>query len=287
MKTALFSLPSPDMDFRHAVDYALQLGVDAIEPYPHAEFRTPSAEAAKRLADYAGERNVGICCFSMMGDLAADDLRSEIRRLKDYADVAAALGSRYFHHTLVPALSLTGRAGSYAATIRRAADAAREVFDYAGERGVQCIYEDQGFVVNGVERFGDFLGALDRDAGVVADLGNTFFVDETPEAFTRRFLPAIRHVHVKDYLVKDSSWPHPGDGWYLSSGGNYLRGTVIGHGRVDMTRVFSILNAGGYDGFYSMEFDGPEEAFRAQSQGLKNMRRFMDLAAGHSVPAPK
>ena len=287
MKTALFSLPSRDMDFRQAVDYALQLGVGAIEPYPHAEFKTPSSEAAKRLADYAGERNAGICCFSMMGDLAADDIRSEIRRLKDYADVAAALGSRYLQHTLVPELSIRGRVVSYTATIHRVADAAREVFDYAAERGVQCIYEDQGFVVNGAERFGDFLGALNRDAGVVADLGNTFFVDETPEAFTERFLPAIRHVHVKDYLVKDSGWPHPGDGWYLSSGGSCLRGTVIGHGQVDLTRVFSILNAGGYDGFYSIEFHGPEEPFRAQSQGLENMRRCMDLAAGRSVLAPK
>ena len=279
MKTSIFTLPSPDMSFRQAVDYALRLGIDAIEPYPHAEFITPSPEAAKRLADYAGEKGVGICCFSMLGDLTAADVRSEIKRLKEYADVAAALGSRYLHHTLAPGLTFDVRTSSFRTMIRRVAEAAREVFDYAGERGVRCLYEDQGFIVNGVERFDDFLDALDRDAGVVADLGNILFVDETPEAFTARFLPAIRHVHVKDYLVKDSRWPHPGDGWYLSANGGFLRGTVIGHGQVNFTRVFSILSAAGYDGFYSIEYDGMEDAHLAQAMGLKNMRRYMELAS--------
>ncbi len=284
MKTSIFTLPFPEMTFRQAVDYALRLGVGAIEPYPHAEFAEPSVEAARRLADYAGEKGVGLCCFSMPANLAGADVRGETERLKRYADVAAAMGSPYFHHTLAPRLSLDARTAPFRTLIRRAAEAAREVYDYAGERGVQCVYEDQGFVVNGAERFDDFLEALNREAGVVADLGNIFFVDETPEAFVARFLPAIRHVHVKDYLVKDSRWPNPGRGWYLTAGGGYLRGTVIGHGQVNFTRVFSLLHAAGYDGYYSIEYDGMEEAAAAQELGLANMRRFMALAAGEARP---
>ena len=79
---------------------------------------------------------------------------------------------------------------------------------------------DINMVLNGIldgqamrKRFDDLLGEVDRNVGVVADLGNILFVGETPEEFVARFAGRICHVHAKDYLRKDSRWPDPGKGW--------------------------------------------------------------------------
>lgn len=278
MKTGIFSLPDAEMTFHAAVDYAKELGIHAIEPYPAHEFALPDREQAKRLAEYAASQNIEICCFSMAIDIVSGDRRAAIERLKRYAEVASALGSPYLHHTLYPSLSFEGNGLSFKEALRYAVEGVREVYDYAAQLGVQCVYEDQGFYFNGVQRFDDFLGEAGRDVGVVADLGNILFVGEQPEAFVARFASRIKHVHVKDYLYKDSRSPAPGEGWYASRDGGHLRGTIVGHGQVNFQRVFSILNAVGYEGFYSMEYDGLEDARLAHRMGLANMKRYDAMA---------
>ena len=278
MKTGMFTLPDGKMTFMQAVDYAKKIGLDAIEPYPAREFVQPDADSAKRLADYAAEKQVGICCFSMGADIVGKNRRAETETVKRYAEVAAAMGSPYLHHTLYPALGFSQNGLPFKEALKRAVESAREICDYAEQLGVKCLYEDQGFYFNGVQRFDDFLGEVNRDVGVVVDVGNIFFVGEQPEAFAARFAPLVRHVHIKDYLYKDSSWPAPGEGWYVTRDGGYLRGTVPGHGVVNYRRVFSILNAVGYDGFFSLEYDGMEDAYRANELGLQNIRRYYEMA---------
>jgi sugar phosphate isomerase/epimerase len=277
MKTSIFTLPD-GMTFMQAIDYACELGLDAIEPYPHAELAEPSPDAARRIAARAAEAGIGISCFSMSADLTQADNSAEVARLKRYAEVAAALGSPYLHHTLAPSLSLA-HAGAFGALLERAVSGAREVFDHAMSLGVTCAYEDQGFVFNGVERFGAFYEALDRPAGVVADLGNSLFVGERPEKFVGRFAPRVVHVHIKDYIIKPAHAADPGAHWYHAADGSCLRGTVIGHGEVNFPSIFRMLASAGYDGYYSMEFDGLEPAMLANELGLANMRRFHAMAA--------
>ena len=278
MKTGIFSLPDAKMTFHEAVDYAKKLGIEAIEPYPSRELANPNVEAAKRLTGYAQEQGIGICCFSMAADIVSGDRKAAVEKLKRYADVAAALGSPYLHHTLYPALGFAENGFTFKEALRYAVEGVREIYDYAEQLGVKCLYEDQGFYFNGVQRFDDFLGEVNRDVGVVADLGNILFAGEQPEAFVARFAPFVRHVHVKDYLRKDSRWPSPGEGWYIARDGGYLRGTVPGHGTVNFQRVFSILQAVGYDGFFSLEYDGMEDAFRANEMGLANVKRYYEMA---------
>ncbi|MBQ9855533.1 MAG: sugar phosphate isomerase/epimerase [Clostridia bacterium] len=277
MKTSIFSLPS-GMSFHEAVDYAKTLGLDAIEPYPSREFARPDVDEAKRLKEYADEMGVGISCFSMAANIVTGDRKAAIEELKGYADVAAAMGSPYLHHTLLPVLNFSELGLTFREAMKKAVEGVREISDYAAEKGIQCLYEDQGFYFNGVQRFDDFLGKVNRNVGVVADLGNILFVGEEPEAFTARFAPLVKHVHVKDYLRKDSRWPNPGEGWYIDRNGGYLRGTVVGHGTVNFQRVFSVLQSVGYEGYFSLEYDGMEDAYRANKLGLANMKRYYEMA---------
>ncbi len=278
MKASVFGFGASGMNWMQAIDYVAALGAAGIEPYPMAELQTPSLPAARRVGDYAREKGLALPCFSTAARMAGAAAQGEIERLCRYADVCAEMGIPYLHHTLIPALEPAGVPCDMDAAIDEAAENARVVFDYAQSVKVECVYEDQGYCVNGIRRFERFLRALGRPAGVVADLGNILFIGEQARDFVGRFAPLIRHVHVKDYLFKDGRADYPGGGWYKTLGGDYLRGTVIGHGVIPFRRVMAQLIDAGYDGWYSMEYDGLEEMKTAHALGLENVRRYYEEA---------
>ena len=66
-----------------------------------------------------------------------------------------------------------------------------------------------------------------------------------------------------------------GDGWFQTRAGNYLRGTVIGFGAAKAAQSLQILQRAGYDGYYSIEFEGGENALWGIQTGLNNIKRFL------------
>lgn len=278
MKTSVFGFGMSSMNWTQAIDYVAALGAAGIEPYPMAELQTPSLPAARHVGDYAREKGLALPCFSTAAYMTGEKAASEIERLCRYADVCAEMSIPYLHHTLIPDLEPANVPRDMDAAIDEAAENARAVFDYAQKVNVECVYEDQGYCVNGIRRFERFLHALGRPAGVVADLGNILFAGERAQDFVGRFAPLVRHVHVKDYLFKDGRMDYPGGGWYKTLGGDYLRGTVIGHGVLPFRRVMAQLIDAGCDGWYSMEYDGLEDMKTAHALGLQNMRRYYEQA---------
>ena len=277
MKLSVFSAPQSFTSYDQVMEFCVKNGIGGLELFPMLELTDGDPEVARRIAEKAREAGLQITCFSAGVDLASDDGVDRIAQLKRYADCAAAAGSPFFHHTL--ALSLTPSYGpvTYQHLRDRVAPRAREVFDYAADQGILCLYEDQGLYCNGSARFGDFLSHLDRPAGVCLDLGNCLFVDEMPEVFASMFLPLIRHVHVKDYLVRPSYMPHPGEGCHVSASGNYLLELPMGYGSVNFETVFTMLLRQGYDGWYSTESLAPGDA-GALELGIRNVRRYYENA---------
>ncbi|HBN95766.1 MAG TPA: sugar phosphate isomerase/epimerase, partial [Firmicutes bacterium] len=82
--------------------------------------------------------------------------------------------------------------------------------------------------------------------------------------------------HAKDFYVKSGNGPNPGQGWFLSRGGNYLRGAIVGHGGVPVLQVLNIMKNANYSGFISIEFEGIEDPLKAIPIGLENLRRYME-----------
>jgi|LSQX01.1.fsa_nt_gb sugar phosphate isomerase/epimerase len=272
MKLGIFTLPPGIKSFFEAVDFAKEHGIGAIEPYNGLEFARPDLESARRLAEYAGQQGIDICCFSMEANVAGEDNRAEIKKLKEYAAVAAALGAPYFHHTILSGLSHKFPRLPFSKLLERAVSSVREIYDHAEQLGVKCAYEDQGFVFNGRQRFERFLEAVNRPVSVVADLGNIYFVGERIEDFVGCFAPFIDHVHVKDYLLLPGDQARPDKSWHLTRDGSYLRDCIMGHGTVPFEKVFRILGQAGYDGTYSLEYCGLEEPARAIKESVANLQ---------------
>ncbi len=72
--------------------------------------------------------------------------------------------------------------------------------------------------------------------------------------------------------MKPGTVVKPSGGWITTNGGNYLRGTVIGHGDVPVVNCITALKKAGYDGYVSIEFEGMEENLPALEQGLAFLR---------------
>ncbi len=91
-----------------------------------------------------------------------------------------------------------------------------------------------------------------------------------------RLAPFAKHVHVKDFHLKSGIEGNPGDGFFATRGGNYLRGAIVGHGNVPVKQCLSVLKKSGYDGFVSIEFEGLEAPCLGIELGLKNLKRFIE-----------
>ena len=82
------------------VDIAEKFGFQAIETINAFELSVPDLEFAKKLRQYADEKNITFACVSVGLDLVGEDREEAIQKVKGYADVAKILGSPYLHHQL-------------------------------------------------------------------------------------------------------------------------------------------------------------------------------------------
>lgn len=282
MKLGYFAAPPGVNRFMDFIDIAKEHGLGSLELYGSREFApgTPPEQMERSARDVrarAEEAGIVLACFSMYADIVGEKRKETVALLKQYARVCQITGCPYLHHTIAidPPCKIKM---PFSETLRRAVESIREIYDYAEQLGVKCCYEDQGYVFNGCDRFDLLLSEVNREVGVVADLGNILYADETPERFVGRFLPYIVHVHLKDYLLKSGGGPNPGEGWVRTQSGNYLRNTVIGHGVVDFERVFGLLISGGYDGYLHLECSGPEDPRVSVRLNIENARRFYENA---------
>lgn len=294
MKQALFLINFPEQ-YRNgytqaeAMRFAKDAGFAGVEITNMAELSTPDVAKAEALGEMARTLGLEIVCMSMGIRLECENWPEQVEILKRYINVTRALGAKMFHHTFVPTLGMQpDQMPTFSDVRERLVQAATDVQMYAARFGIDCVYEDQGFLVNGVHDYERLYESLSLpNKGTVADLGNIYFYDEEPARFTAHFLRRVRHVHVKDYLRKNGGGQFPGRGWYLSKAGDFLRGTVIGHGTTDFVPIFRTLLRGGYDGWYSLEFDGLEDPFQAAILGRENMLYYFEEAQRQIRHAPE
>lgn len=239
------------------IDAAVSMGVFAVEGSLRYELAVPDVEAAKQIREYADMNNVIFPCFSMYVDLSKEDFRERIGFVKKYAEIASILGSPYLHHTVIPEfMDPDAILREKDLLFKKGIDAVREIYDHAGQYGIKAVYEDQGFIFNGTEGFGRFLDEVQRDVGVVADLGNIYQTGCLPENFIKAFAARICHVHIKDMLITGDN--SDGKGYPCITGG-FVKEVPIGSGAVNFRKCFSLLKSAGYGGYYSIEWGAKDK----------------------------
>lgn len=233
--------------FFEMVDLAHKYGIKNLETLNILDFSEPDLELAKKLREYADSKGIKFCCVSVGIDLVGENGKENIEKVKKFVDAAVILGSPYIHHTIIFEYKDPDKVvKNEEIYFNRGISAVREIYDYAASRGIKSLCEEQGFIINGKERYLKFLNEVGRDIGVVADVGNIMFVDEKATDFFPCVKDKICHAHVKDFKIVD-------EGLYKTRGGSQLTDASLGFGDADVKSALEYLKNAGYNGHISLE----------------------------------
>ncbi len=205
-----------------------------------------------------------------------DEERSVMKKL----DCAKYLGVSLFRHDVTNGFRKDVRLRrSFSDAVNIVAERISRVSDYASALGIRTMSENHGLFCQGADRMELLVNAVNNpNYGLLVDIGNFMCSDCDPCDAVGILAPYALHVHAKDFLFKKGTEATPGDGWFTTRAGNYLRGTVIGHGAADAAQSLATLKRSGYDGYITVEFEGPEDPVYGISQGRKNLVRFWENA---------
>ena len=265
-KLCFYTPPFPRVkSYYDMIDVAAEYGLTAVEGFSCYEFETPDENAAMKIREYADSKNIIFPCFSVFTKLASD--KGSVEMLKKYARIAKIMGSPYLHHTIVGECQNSEQVLSRKDDLfRTGIEAVREIYDYAESIGIKAIYEEQGYIFNGIKNFGEFLEKVDREVGVVADFGNIYESEDNLIDFLKAFAHKVVHVHLKDVRLSDTNYDGQG---FDSTSGKYMYEAEFGKGIVNLKDAIGILKDAGYEGYYGLEFSASENDSPIIAQSIK------------------
>lgn len=222
--------------------------------------------------------------YTIAGDFlsgSGGDLDAEVERLKGEVRIAKALGSPGMRHDAAWGLPEgTAHNVGFDDVLPRLAEGCRRLTEYAAGLGIKTMVENHGYFAQDSERVEKLVRGVNHpNFGLLVDMGNFMCADEDPTAAVSRVARYAFHFHVKDFHFKKGCEIDPGEGWFPTRGGHYLRGAIAGHGSADVFTCLKIMKRAGYDGTVSLEFEGLEDCERGIEMGLANVKRYLGMLA--------
>ncbi len=253
-------------------------GVDFVEVWKYADDLEAYKAYAKDIGEYCKSVGIAPLCFCVGSDFINRDTDAEIERVKGLVDVAEAYGCPVLRHDATPGLPNTVKTNrSFDTLLPTLARAYREVTEYAASKGIKTCIENHGFFAQDPDRVEKLINAVGHENfGALVDIGN-FACSDADHAYAVGLLaPYAFHAHAKDFHKRNGSLDNPGEGWFMSRGGNYLRGAIIGQGDVPVRQCVNILKRAGYEGYLTIEFEGMEDPLKGIRIGCDNLKRFIN-----------
>ena len=261
------------------MEKAAELGFDGFEIVPGNW--SADDDIVRDIRSKAAELGLELPALAVGADFingSNGDTKAEIERVKKQVDLAAALGVKLMRHDVTGGFRNVNRkyALGYDDALKIIAPAIYEVAAYAEQKGIGTMTENHGFFSQDSCRVEKLINTVAHpNFAVLIDLGNFLCADEEPTLAVARLAPYAVHVHAKDFFVKSGMDQDPGSGWFRSRAGNYLRGTIIGHGDAHIYQSINTLKRAGYDGYLSIEFEGIEDNITGISIGRDNLLNYL------------
>ena len=271
-------LSSGEMTQLDCISKAKEIGFDAIE---FVDILAPDGvskeEYAKVLSTECKRLDLPISSFTFGADFltgSGGNTGLEVERVEKMVDIAEILGTKLIRHD-----ATRGDGRSFDAILQIIADACREVTVYAASKGIKTTVENHGYFCQDSDRVEKLYNAVGHENfGLLADMGNFLCADEQPEKAYGKIAPYTFYAHAKDFHVKSAMLPDPGEGFFRSRSGNYLRGAIIGHGDVPVLHCIRALKNVDFDGYIAIEFEGMEETISGITIGFNNLKRYIKEA---------
>ena len=224
--------------------------------------------------------NLPLANYSIGGDFikgSNGETKREVERVKDEVRIAHLLGAPGIRHDATRGFESDYKGKrSFDAALEILVPAIRELTDFAAKLGIKTMVENHGFFCQDSERIEQLINAVNHENfGILIDIGNFLCVDEPPDQAVGRLIPYAFHIHAKDFYKKSGQEPDPGEGWFRTRGGNYLKGTIVGHGDVPLISCLDTISRYGYDNTLSIEFEGLEDPIDGIRIGLANLKNYL------------
>lgn len=258
---------------------AKEMGFDGIEFIDLAPPEgTSEEEYAQLLKEESDRVGLPITAYTIGANLLSDKgLDAEVERVCRKIDVAEILGAKLLRHDAAWSVpeNIKSHLG-FEHLLPTLAEGCRRITEYAAVKGITTMIENHGFFCQDSERVEKIINAVSSpNFGVLIDMGNFSCADENSATAVGRLAPYAKHVHAKDFHIKSGNGLNPGKGFFKSRGGNYLRGSIIGHGDIPVYQCIQVLKSSGYDGWISVEFEGLENCIDGIEIGLENLKNMI------------
>jgi sugar phosphate isomerase/epimerase len=271
-----------NLNFHDIPQKAKELGFDCIEfsglNVPCGKSSLEEAPIIREICHKAGLPIVNYTIGADFINCEGGDWKKEVERLKDEVRVAKILGVKGMRHDATRGFPQNhpSQAKSFEEALPILIKGCRALTEFAEQEGIRTMIENHGFFCQDSERVEKLVcGVNHKNFGVLFDTGNFLCADEDPAKALGRLAPYLFHCHAKDFHFKPGTSFNPGEGWFQSRAGNYLRGAIIGHGDVPLAQCIRLLKKTGYDHVLSIEFEGMEENLTGLRIGLTNIRRLV------------
>ena len=266
------------------VEWLCEQGSEVIEIVPFGIDLLSDKTLAVCLKTAAEKYGVGIDNYSLNADFLLktdEELRTEVGRIKSHILAAKELGITTFRcdcagfrrpieqntiETFIDELPLIVQ--TY-----------EELAEYSEALSIKLLLENHGFHANGAERVRLILKGIQSDNfGHQLDVGNYICMDDSPLIATKKMLPFATTIHMKDFYMRETD---PGDAtqfdcsgaWFRSAGGQYLRGSILGQGDLDIVGIIREIKHSGFSGNIFVEYEGMEDCLYGTKVSLDNLKR--------------
>lgn len=242
MKLSFSTVGCPRWTWQNIVATAHDLGYDGVEVRGVGkDISVPSvpefgAAQLDATLESLKKMNLSVPCLASDCSLNVVERREvTIREVRAYVDLAQRMGVpfvRVMGTVAVP--QPTGRVDE-----RFVQDTAAELGEYALSRGVTLLIETNGVWADS-EKLAKLLSGIGSPAVCALwDINHPYlYFHESPETTYTNLKPYLRHVHIKDALMEDG----------------HVRYAMMGYGSLPIERMVGLMESGGYDGFYSLEW---------------------------------
>ena len=253
-------------------------GIELVDLSTEIGQRDTVEDVAKDIREASERLSLPVLAYTIGASLlrpTPEENESEMERLCGQIEIAKTLGAPVMRHDA--ALALRETPGyTWERGVEEMAPYIRTVTAYAETVGVRTCVENHGYIYQDPERVQALIRAVNhRNFGWLLDIGNFSVVDRTATEALAYTAHHVFHVHAKDMILKSGDVIAP-SGFHRSRGGNFWRGTVLGHGDVPVAKTLLALKAQGYTDGVSLEFGGPEDCLSSLSAGLTYMHRVLD-----------
>lgn len=256
-----------------------ELGADAIEfAYIVPHDGSTEEEYAQKLRLEADKQGIEISSFVFGADFIngceGRSVEEQIPHIKRMIDIAEILGAKFVRHDVLYSL---GNCRSFDLALPTLAKAIRETSEYAATKGIVVTVENHGHILQDPDKIERLYNAVDHENfGILTDFANFMLNDVDPVYAVSQLARYVRLAHVKDvYFKSGDTADFPGEGYIITRGGNYIKGSPVGHGCISISRCLKILERAGFDGYLTVEYECKENPFDGIKISIDNLRRYV------------